>query len=93
MDDILVIWSNIKGIQEVQPALHAEFTIKDLSSSYYLGLEIIKTDKGLDVVQSKFDNDLLIEIEVSKNLKATTPCLLGLQLRLDGEPFPNPKPV
>lgn len=50
MDDLLIVGPDKDSIKEVKNMLHEAFTIKDLGQeSYFLGIELIKIEKGLYV--------------------------------------------
>lgn len=54
-------------IQEVKKQLHETFTIKDLGvASYFLGIELLKTEKGLHVNQRKHVMDILADDGLTK---------------------------
>lgn len=55
VDDILVTGSNKQEINFLKQHLHKTFTIKDLGSlHYFLGIEVIYSDKGLVHTQHKY---------------------------------------
>lgn len=62
VDDVFIPVPNEILIQEVKKQLHETFTIKDLGvASYFLGIELLKTEKGLHVNQRKHVMDILVD--------------------------------
>lgn len=60
VDDVLITGPNEDCIKEVKQMLHEAFTIKDLGqASYFLGIELLKTEEGLYVNQRKYVLDIL----------------------------------
>lgn len=60
VDDALITGPSENIIKEVKDQLHEAFTIKDLGqASYFLGVELLKTKKGLYVNQRKYILDIL----------------------------------
>jgi Reverse transcriptase (RNA-dependent DNA polymerase) len=63
VDDIIIIENNNEEIKKVKKYLKREFDIKDLGQlSYFLGIEIATSSKGLFLSQRKYILDLLKEI-------------------------------
>ncbi|GKA28156.1 uncharacterized mitochondrial protein-like protein [Tanacetum coccineum] len=60
VDDILLIGNSLGFINNIKQQLHNTFTIKDLGPlHYYLGVEFIKSEKGLVMTQRKYAIDLI----------------------------------
>lgn len=60
VDDVLITGPNEELIKEVKAKLHEAFIVKDLGQSiYFLGVEFLKTEKGLYVNQRKYVMDIL----------------------------------
>jgi hypothetical protein len=58
VDDILLIGSNMKGIEETKKMLQSQFVTKDLGHIYFLGIEVQHTG-GLVLFQCKYVLDML----------------------------------
>jgi Reverse transcriptase (RNA-dependent DNA polymerase) len=74
VDDIIFTGNNNKEIEIVKQYLKNEFDIKDLGKlSYFLGIEIAYSTKGLFLSQRKYVLDLLKETEKLGAKPANTP--------------------
>jgi Reverse transcriptase (RNA-dependent DNA polymerase) len=71
--------------------LKNEFDIKDLCTlSYFLGIEIARSSKGLFLSQKKYVLDLLKEIDKLGAKSGGTPIETNIKLGSeDGEPLPD----
>ena len=59
--------------------------------SYFLGIEVLHSEKGYYISQSKYIQDLIARSGISDNRTAATPMDLHLQLRpTDGNPLQDP---
>lgn len=48
VDDLLIIWNDLKLIKETKQVLHNHFKIKDLGElKYFLGIEFLRSSKGI----------------------------------------------
>ena len=48
VDDIVIIWSDSKGILSFKSFLHNQFHIKDLRMlKYFLGIEVMRSKQGI----------------------------------------------
>ncbi|GKG02664.1 ribonuclease H-like domain-containing protein, partial [Tanacetum coccineum] len=62
VDDIVIIGSDVDGINEFKLFLSTKLLIKDLGSlKYFLGIEVIDNDLGLCMTQRKYCIELLHE--------------------------------
>jgi hypothetical protein len=60
VDDLLITGSSTSSIVVVKSTLHDRFSMSDLGLfHYFLGLEIIQSDSGIKMSQSKYALDLL----------------------------------
>ncbi|GJV99396.1 ribonuclease H-like domain-containing protein [Tanacetum coccineum] len=62
VDDIMITGNNIYEIEKFKVFLKTKFMIKDLGKfKYFLGMEVIDTDKGIFLNQREYVPDLLFE--------------------------------
>ncbi|GKA20529.1 putative RNA-directed DNA polymerase [Tanacetum coccineum] len=62
VDDILITGNDISDIKMCKDLLSSKFLIKDLRDlKYFLGIELIKNDKGICLSQRKYSLELLSE--------------------------------
>ena len=60
MDDLILTGSCGKDIQDIKEKLKEEFKISNLGElKYFLGIEVIKTNEGIYLIQRKYILDLL----------------------------------
>jgi Reverse transcriptase (RNA-dependent DNA polymerase) len=87
VDDIIITGNNNEEIKNVKQHLKNEFDIKDLGKlSYFLGIEIAHSSKGLFLSQRKYVLDLLKETGKLGAKPASTPMETNTKLGLeDGE--------
>ncbi|KAL0307075.1 UNVERIFIED_CONTAM: Retrovirus-related Pol polyprotein from transposon RE1 [Sesamum radiatum] len=72
--DILIIGTCSATISKVTTYLHELFTIKDLGEAkYFLGLELARSDHGLQVTQHKYLQDILHDTCMVDAKPASTP--------------------
>ena len=63
MDDIVITGSDSKGISSLKSFLHSQFHKKDLRTlKYFLGVEVMRSKRGILLSQRKYVLDLLSEI-------------------------------
>ncbi|KAF8401977.1 hypothetical protein HHK36_012928 [Tetracentron sinense] len=80
VDDILLTGSDTSGIVELQQVLQSSFHMKDLGSlTYFLGLEVSRTDRGILVSQRKYTCDLINQAQLSDQRTVETPMELNVQ--------------
>jgi len=59
--------------------------------SYFLGIEVSRSDKGYYISQSKYIQDLIARSGITDSQTAATPMNIHLQLRpTDGTPLEDP---
>jgi len=64
MDDMIIIGSDIKEITQLKNNLFREFEMKDLGRlKYFLGIEVLRSNKGIFISQRKYIMDLLAKQE------------------------------
>ncbi|KAK9051665.1 hypothetical protein SSX86_028293 [Deinandra increscens subsp. villosa] len=62
VDDIVITGNDVKMIENVKTALKTKFKIKDLGHlKYFLGIEVVNSEKGLCLSQRKYCLELLAE--------------------------------
>jgi Reverse transcriptase (RNA-dependent DNA polymerase)/Integrase core domain/gag-polypeptide of LTR copia-type/GAG-pre-integrase domain len=89
VDDIIITGNNNQRIKEVKEMLKGKFDIKDLGKlSYFLGIEIAHSTKGLFLSQRKYTLDLLKETGKLGTKPATSPMETNIKLNTeDGKPL------
>uniref|UniRef100_J3NEY1 Reverse transcriptase Ty1/copia-type domain-containing protein n=1 Tax=Oryza brachyantha TaxID=4533 RepID=J3NEY1_ORYBR len=77
-----------KHVSFIKRHLSQQFQMTDLGPlSYFLGIEVLHSDKGYYISQSKYIQDLIARSDITDNRIAATPMDLHLQLRsTDGTP-------
>lgn len=60
VDDIIIIGSSTSAVSHLIAQLRDDFAVKDLGPlSYFLGIQVSHTSKGLFLSQKKYISDLL----------------------------------
>jgi Reverse transcriptase (RNA-dependent DNA polymerase) len=84
VDDIIITGNNNEEIKEIKQYLKREFDIKDLGKlSYFLGIEIAHSSKGLFLSQRKYVLNLLKETGKLGAKPASTPMETNIKLGID----------
>jgi Reverse transcriptase (RNA-dependent DNA polymerase) len=84
VDDIIITGNNNEEIKRVKQYLKKEFDIKDLGKlSYFLGIEITHSSKGLFLSQRKYILDLLKETGKLGAKPASTPMETNIKLGIE----------
>ena len=93
VDDLLVTGNNIEEIDQIKSSLHQKFTIKDLGNlKYFLGIEVLRTDEGIQLNQRKYILDLLADSNLTDCNPAPFPLSKGLHLSTKDVPkLPDPE--
>ncbi|GKD53624.1 ribonuclease H-like domain-containing protein [Tanacetum coccineum] len=79
VDDIIITGNSISKIAKFKVFLKSKFMIKDLGKlKYFLGIEVIDTDKGICLNQRKYVLDLLSEYGLLACKPAKTPLMSKL---------------
>ncbi|CAL1396601.1 unnamed protein product [Linum trigynum] len=81
VDDMIVTGDDLDGISKLKADLHAHFHLKELGHlSYFLGIEVHRSDRGILFSQHKYINDLLDDHRFAYCLPVRTPIELNLKL-------------
>ncbi|GJY09667.1 ribonuclease H-like domain-containing protein [Tanacetum coccineum] len=79
VDDIIITGNSISEIEKFKGYLKSKFMIKDLGKrKYFLGIEVVNTDKGICLYQRKYVLDLLSEYGMLACKPAKTPLMSKL---------------
>ncbi|KAL2244040.1 UNVERIFIED_CONTAM: Retrovirus-related Pol polyprotein from transposon RE1 [Sesamum indicum] len=80
-DDILLVGISVSQISEVKQYLDNLFTIKDLGpAKYFLGLEIARATVGVALTQSKYIQDIILDMKLTEARTTNTPLRPGIKL-------------
>ncbi|CAH9050651.1 unnamed protein product [Cuscuta epithymum] len=93
VDDIILAGNSMKEITAVKTFLNNKFTIKDIGElKYILGIEIARSNKGINLCQRKYTLDILTEYGYLHSKPYTTPMDSKIKLsKNDGTVLENPK--
>ncbi|GJZ31830.1 putative RNA-directed DNA polymerase [Tanacetum coccineum] len=81
VDDIIITGNNSSEIDKFKEFLRTKFMIKDLGNlKYFLGIEVINTDKGICLNQRKYVLDLLSDYGMLACKPARTPMISKLSV-------------
>ncbi|GJY79065.1 ribonuclease H-like domain-containing protein [Tanacetum coccineum] len=79
VDDIIITGNSVSEIEKFKVFLKSKFMIKDLGKlKYFLGIEVVDTDKGICLHQRKYVLDLLSEYGMLACKPAKTPLMSKL---------------
>ncbi|KAK4269918.1 hypothetical protein QN277_023014 [Acacia crassicarpa] len=88
VDDIVIIGSNISGISDLKIFLNSQFQTKDLGPlKYFLGIEVLRSKKGILLYQRKYILDLLNETGKLGAAPSTIPMISNPFLDLNDSMF------
>ncbi|CAM8879806.1 unnamed protein product [Rhodiola kirilowii] len=74
VDDIVITGTSVDVITTVKQFIHAKFKLKDLGLlRFFLGLEVARGPKGIQLNQRKYDVDLLEDQQMTECKPACTP--------------------
>lgn len=78
VDDLVITRTNMNEIDHMKQLLDTKFSIKDLGPlKYFLGLEIARSQKGINLSQRKYALDLLHDT----SLLAAKPCTTSMDCK------------
>ena len=92
VDDILITSNNVEAVNTFKVFLDDKFKLKDLGTlKYFLGLEVARTEKGINLCQKKFTLELLSDTGLLASKPANVPMDQSAKFRSSmGEDVPNP---
>ncbi|XP_057760920.1 uncharacterized mitochondrial protein AtMg00810-like [Arachis stenosperma] len=71
---MIITGDNVDGISDLKASLYRTFEMKDLGFlSYFLGLEVISTDDGIYLSQTKYASDLFARAGIADSRTESTP--------------------
>lgn len=92
IDDIFVTWNDEPSIHWFIDALHKEFATKDLGDlSYFLGIEVVRTQTGLFLSQTKYALYILTRAGMLNSRPVATPLSTNDTLTSRGDAYRYPK--
>ena len=89
VDDMIITGDDRDEIKVLKDKLFQEFEMKDLGRlKYFLGIEVLRSNRGIFISQRKYVLDLLAEAGMLDCKPIETPIMInhGLQILEDGEP-------
>ena len=92
LDDIIITGNDSTQISHLITALSHAFEFKDLGAlSYFLGIQIIPTQFGLTLCQSKYASDILHRFHMENAKPTKSPCCPSTRLTpCEGSLLPDP---
>ena len=92
MDDIILLGIDLQENKQIQSFFDLTFTIKDLGTlKYFLGLEIVRSSKGIHLSQRKCTLELLSDSGLLACKLSFIPMDYSCRLsQTKGEPFADP---
>jgi histone deacetylase 1/2 len=74
VDDIIITGSSQQVVSNLMKKLRESFAVKDLGDlSYFLGIEVTRTDSGIALTQAKYAADLLKRVNMHNCRDIATP--------------------
>ena len=92
VDDILIASNNVEAVNTFKVFQDDKFKLKDLGTlKYFLGLEVARIEKGINLCQRKFTLELLTNTGLLASKLANVPMDQSAKFRSSmGEDVPNP---
>ena len=92
VDDIIITGNDMAGISSLKSFLHGQFHTKDLGMlKYFLGVEVMRSKRGIFLSQRKYVLNLLSEIGKLATKPCKSPTAQSLHLTRKGELFEDPR--
>jgi hypothetical protein len=92
VDDIVITGNDATGISSLKSFLHSQFQTEDLGMlKYFLGVEVMRSKKGIFLSHRKYVLDLLSGTGKLGAKPCRSPMVPNLQLTRDGELFEDPE--
>ncbi|XP_021991784.1 uncharacterized mitochondrial protein AtMg00810-like [Helianthus annuus] len=88
VDDMIITGDDIEEIARLKRNLFSKFEMKDLGNiKYFLGIEVLRSKRGIFVYQKKYVLDLLAETGLINCKPADTPMVANhnIHMELNGE--------
>nr|GFC00291.1 putative reverse transcriptase, RNA-dependent DNA polymerase [Tanacetum cinerariifolium] len=83
-DDMVITENDEEEIKRLKEGLFIEFEMKDLGNlKYFLGIEVLRSPKGIFICQKKYILDLLEEIGMINCKPADTPMMVNQKLFME----------
>lgn len=84
VDDPIFTGNDVGMFEEFKKSMMAEFEMSDLGMlHYFLGIEVVQSDKDIFISQKKYVQDILDRFEMKDCNPASTPTEFGLKLNKD----------
>jgi len=84
VDDMIITGSDIEEIAQLRNNLFREFEMKDLGGlKYFLGIEVLHSNKGIFISQRKYIMNLLAKTEMVGCKLADTPMQVNHGLKFE----------
>nr|GEU53519.1 putative ribonuclease H-like domain-containing protein [Tanacetum cinerariifolium] len=84
VDDMVITGNDEEEIKRLKEGLFIEFKMKDLGNlKYFLGIEVLRSPKGIFIFQKKYILDLLAEIGMINCKPADTPMMVNHKLFME----------
>ena len=92
VDDIVITGNDRASISSLKSFLHGQFHTKDLRMlKYFLGVEVMRSKRGIFLFRRKYVLDLLSETGKLAVKPCHSPIAQSLHLTREGELFEDPK--
>nr|GEY34820.1 putative RNA-directed DNA polymerase [Tanacetum cinerariifolium] len=92
VDDMIITGDDKEEIAKLRKSLFTEFEMKDLGKlKYFLGIEVLRSKRGIFMCQKKYILDLLAETGMVDCKQADTPMIMNQKLYMEEEAEPAEK--
>ena len=92
VDDIVITGNDMTGISSLKSFLHGQFHTKDLGMlKYFLGVEVIESQRAIFLSERKYVLDLLSETRKLAAKPCHSPMAQSLHLNREDELFEDPE--